>query len=84
MGLCLKQTLPSIEVYICGGNSTPTRRDSGGIQELFRIPWLARFANFRSGPGGNRPLYNVSTAGELVRFAFRPGIPRIQMRWCER
>ena len=33
------------------------------------------FANFRSGPGGNRPLYNVSTAGELVRFVFRPTDP---------
>jgi hypothetical protein len=30
------------------------------------------FVNFRSGPGGPRPLYNVSTAGELVRFVFGP------------
>ncbi|MGI9065608.1 MAG: TonB-dependent receptor [Pyrinomonadaceae bacterium] len=30
------------------------------------------FTNFRSGPFGIRPLYNVSTAGELVRFVFRP------------
>lgn len=30
------------------------------------------FANFRSSPFGIRPLYNVATAGELVRFVFRP------------
>jgi hypothetical protein len=30
------------------------------------------FVNFRSGPGGPRPLYNASTAGELVRFLFAP------------
>jgi hypothetical protein len=30
------------------------------------------FVNFRSRPGGPRPLYNVSTAGELVRFVFGP------------
>ncbi|MDQ2974222.1 MAG: TonB-dependent receptor [Acidobacteriota bacterium] len=30
------------------------------------------FVNFRSLPGGPRPLYNVSTAGELVRFVFGP------------
>jgi len=28
------------------------------------------FANFRSGPSGDRPLYNASTAGELIRFVF--------------
>jgi hypothetical protein len=30
------------------------------------------FVNFRSSPFGIRPLYNVSTAGDLVRFVFRP------------
>ncbi|HKB67270.1 MAG TPA: carboxypeptidase regulatory-like domain-containing protein [Pyrinomonadaceae bacterium] len=30
------------------------------------------FANFRSSPFGIRPLYNVSTAGDLVRFVFNP------------
>jgi hypothetical protein len=30
------------------------------------------FINFRSGPGGPRPIYNASTAGELVRFVFSP------------
>jgi hypothetical protein len=30
------------------------------------------FANFRSSPFGIRPLYNVSTAGDLVRFVFSP------------
>ncbi len=28
------------------------------------------FPNFRSGPAGDRPLYNASTAGELIRFIF--------------
>ena len=28
------------------------------------------FPNFRSGPARDRPLYNASTAGELVRFVF--------------
>ena len=30
------------------------------------------FVNFRSSPFGIRPLYNVSTAGDLVRFVFSP------------
>ncbi|MEP6818055.1 MAG: carboxypeptidase regulatory-like domain-containing protein [bacterium] len=30
------------------------------------------FVNFRSSPFGIRPLYNVSTAGDLVRFVFNP------------
>ncbi len=33
------------------------------------------FANFRSSPFGLRPLYNVSTAGELVRFVLKPTDP---------
>jgi hypothetical protein len=33
------------------------------------------FVNFRSSPFGVRPLYNVSTAGDLVRFVFRPPDP---------
>jgi hypothetical protein len=33
------------------------------------------FANFRNGPAGLRPLYNASTAGELVRFTFAPADP---------
>jgi hypothetical protein len=28
------------------------------------------FSNFRRGPAGDRPLYNASTAGELVRFVY--------------
>ena len=28
------------------------------------------FPNFRSGPASTRPLYNASTAGELIRFVF--------------
>ncbi|MEP6743598.1 MAG: carboxypeptidase regulatory-like domain-containing protein, partial [bacterium] len=30
------------------------------------------FVNFHSGPNGARPLYNASTAGELVRFVLGP------------
>jgi len=30
------------------------------------------FVNFRSSPFGIRPLYNASTAGDLLRFVFRP------------
>lgn len=30
------------------------------------------FPNFRSGLAGTRPLYNASSAGELVRFVFAP------------
>jgi hypothetical protein len=33
------------------------------------------FANFRNGQTGTRPLYNVSTAGELVRFLLTPVDP---------
>lgn len=32
------------------------------------------FANFRSSPTGARPLYDVSTAGDLVRFVFTPPV----------
>jgi hypothetical protein len=33
------------------------------------------FANFRNGPSGLRPLYNASSAGELVRFVLNPADP---------
>jgi hypothetical protein len=33
------------------------------------------FVNFRSSPFGTRPLYNVSTAGDLIRFVFQPPDP---------
>ncbi len=33
------------------------------------------FANFRNGPGGIRPLYDVTSAGELVRFTLAPFNP---------
>jgi hypothetical protein len=33
------------------------------------------FPNFISSPTGTRPLYNVSTAGELVRFVLTPTAP---------
>ncbi|MEP6635168.1 MAG: TonB-dependent receptor [Acidobacteriota bacterium] len=33
------------------------------------------FANFRSSPTGLRPLYNVASAGELVRFVLNPPDP---------
>jgi hypothetical protein len=44
------------------------------------------FANFRSAPYGLRPLYNVSTAGELVRFVFKstdPANPNAVVRVTE-
>jgi hypothetical protein len=44
------------------------------------------FVNFRSRPGGPRPLYNASTAGELVRFVFGPldpGNPNAVIRVTE-
>ncbi|MDQ2920242.1 MAG: TonB-dependent receptor [Acidobacteriota bacterium] len=44
------------------------------------------FANFRSSPAGVRPLYNVSTAGELVRFVFSatdPANPNAVVRVTE-
>jgi len=33
------------------------------------------FPNFLSGPSGNRPIINTSTAGDLVRFALNPPDP---------
>src|ERR1044071_3365635 len=33
------------------------------------------FPNFLSGPGGNRPVINTSTAGDLVRFVLTPPDP---------
>jgi hypothetical protein len=33
------------------------------------------FVNFRSSTFGIRPLYNVSTAGDLIRFVFKPNDP---------
>ncbi len=33
------------------------------------------FVNFRRSPFGIRPLYNVSTAGDLIRFVFQPNDP---------
>ncbi|MEA2205632.1 MAG: hypothetical protein QOE77_2408 [Blastocatellia bacterium] len=33
------------------------------------------FPNFLSGPLGSRPIYDVSTAGDLVRFVLSPPVP---------
>jgi len=33
------------------------------------------FVNFRSGPLGSRPIYDASTAGDLVRFTLLPFVP---------
>ena len=33
------------------------------------------FSNFLNGPGGNRPIINTSTAGDLVRFVLNPPDP---------
>ena len=44
------------------------------------------FANFRNSQSGNRPLYNISTAGELVRFGltgFDPANPNAINRVIE-
>lgn len=40
----------------------------GGVNNFSQYLASRDFANFRSSSSGNRPLYNVSTAGELVRF----------------
>lgn len=44
----------------------------GGFSSFSEYLGSRDFVNFRSSPFGIRPLYNVSSAGELVRFVFRP------------
>jgi hypothetical protein len=46
-----------------------------GVKNFSEYLGSRDFVNFRSSPFGIRPLYNVSTAGELVRFVFRPPDP---------
>jgi hypothetical protein len=41
-----------------------------GFTDFSEYLALRDFPNFRRGPGGDRPLYNASTAGELIRFVF--------------
>lgn len=44
----------------------------GGFNNFSQFLASRDFANFRNSSTGNRPLYNVSTAGELVRFVLTP------------
>jgi hypothetical protein len=44
-----------------------------GYQDWTAFLLSRDFANFRTGQGGTRPLYNASSAGELVRFTLLPG-----------
>ncbi len=44
----------------------------GGLKNFTQYLASRDFANFRNSHTGIRPLYNVSTAGELVRFALTP------------
>ena len=68
-----KQTTPLIAAFICGVNSMPTRRRlPPGFKNFSEYLGSRDFVNFRSSPFGIRPLYNVSTAGDLVRFVFSP------------
>jgi hypothetical protein len=46
-----------------------------GFKSLTEYLGSRDFVNFRSSPFGIRPLYNVSTAGDLVRFVFSPPDP---------
>jgi Outer membrane receptor for ferrienterochelin and colicins len=46
-----------------------------GYKDLTEYLLARDFANFRSGPGGIRPLYDVASAGELVRFTLTPFNP---------
>ena len=46
-----------------------------GFGSLSQFLGSRDFPNFRSSPSGARPLYNASTAGELVRFVFGPSDP---------
>ncbi|MEA2174421.1 MAG: hypothetical protein QOD00_2013 [Blastocatellia bacterium] len=43
-----------------------------GYRDLTDFLLSRDFANFRSGPGGTRPLYNAASAGELIRFTLVP------------
>ncbi len=46
-----------------------------GYKDLTEYLLSSDFANFRNGPGGIRPLYDVASAGELVRFTLMPFNP---------
>jgi len=47
-------------------------RIPGGFKNFTQYLASRDFANFRNSQSGTRPLYNVSTAGELVRFVLTP------------
>lgn len=55
-------------------NANATRLPAG-FQNFSEFLGSRDFVNFRSSPFGIRPLYNVSTAGDLVRFVFNPPDP---------
>ncbi|MBV9959898.1 MAG: TonB-dependent receptor [Acidobacteria bacterium] len=46
-----------------------------GYRDLTEYLLARDFPNFRHGPGGIRPLYDVTSAGELVRFTLAPFDP---------
>ena len=46
-----------------------------GYRDLTDYLLSRDFANFRNSPGGIRPLYDVTSAGELVRFTLSPFNP---------
>ena len=50
-------------------------RQPAGFRNFSEFLGSQDFANFRNGLPGPRPLYNASTAGELVRFVFTPPDP---------
>jgi hypothetical protein len=55
-------------------NSNPPKLPAG-FRNFSEYLALRDFVNFRSSPFGIRPLYNVSTAGDLVRFVLSPADP---------
>jgi hypothetical protein len=65
-----KPTSIGLGVFICGGVQVNAPRLPGATK--FHLHLASRdFANFREFPTGNRPIYNASNAGELVRFVFQ-------------
>lgn len=42
----------------------------GGFKDFSEYLTSRDFPNFRAGPAADRPLFNASTAGELIRFGF--------------
>jgi hypothetical protein len=55
-------------------NANPPRLPAG-FKDFSEYLGSRDFVNFRSSPFGIRPFYNVSTAGDLIRFVFLPADP---------